>query len=63
MRKPAFPLPGATVSFDGGTGRTVGQIEQIQTDISNGAKVATIRLPCGGTTALPINHLRHKENQ
>jgi hypothetical protein len=54
---------GATVSFDAGAGRTVGLVEQIQTDISNGAKVATVRLPCGGTTALPINHLRQEAKQ
>jgi hypothetical protein len=55
--------PGTTVSFDGDTGSTVGQVEQIQTDITNGAKVATVRLPCGGTTALPINHLRQEATQ
>ncbi|NYE62216.1 hypothetical protein FHW58_003431 [Duganella sp. 1224] len=54
---------GATVSFDSDAGRTVGLVEQIQTDISNGAKVATVRMPCGGTTALPINHLRHEDTK
>lgn len=56
-------LPGTTVSFDGGAGKTIGQVEMIRTDISNGAKVATIRLPGGSTKALPINHLRQEANQ
>lgn len=51
---------GTTVSFEGDAGRTVGLVEKVQTDISNGAKVATVRLPGGGITALPINHLRHE---
>lgn len=64
MRNAHAPiLPGATVSFDGDAGSTVGRIEHIQTDITNGAKVATVRLPCGGTTALPINHLRHEDTK
>lgn len=54
---------GATVSFDSAAGRTIGLVEQIQTDISNGAKVATVRLPGGSTTALPINHLRHEDTK
>lgn len=53
-------LPGTTVSFDGGTGKMTGRVEMIRTDISNGAKVATVRLPGGGTKALPINHLRQE---
>jgi hypothetical protein len=62
-RANALIQPGTAVSFDGVGGPAVGLVEQIQTDISNGAKVATVRLPCGGITALPINHLRQEANQ
>jgi hypothetical protein len=55
--------PGATVSFHGDTGKQVGTVEHIVTDISNGAKVATVSTIDGGTVALPINHLRQEANQ
>lgn len=63
MKTQAPITPGTTVIVDGDTGGGVGLVEQIQTDITNGAKVATVRLPCGGTTALPINHLRQEAPQ
>lgn len=53
--------PGTHVSFDDATGTTTGRVELIRTDISNGAKVALVSLAGGGTTALPINHLRHED--
>ncbi|MYM65458.1 hypothetical protein GTP45_01245 [Pseudoduganella sp. FT55W] len=58
-----FVNPGDTVSFDSDAGKKIGTVDSIVTDITNGAKVATVRLPCGGTTALPINHLRQEANQ
>ncbi|SDH41780.1 MULTISPECIES: hypothetical protein [unclassified Duganella] len=55
--------PGATVSFHSDAGLQIGTVDHIVTDISNGAKVATVSTIDGGTVALPINHLRQEENQ
>lgn len=55
--------PGTTVSFDDGAEQKTGLVASIQTDISNGAKIATVGMPCGTTVALPINHLRQEEPQ
>lgn len=52
--------PGTLVSFDGCAGKTVGKVSMIQTDITNGARIATITLRDGGTVELPINHLRQE---
>lgn len=50
--------PNDAVTFDGVAGKETGKVESIRTDISNGAKLALVALANGGTTELPINHLR-----
>jgi hypothetical protein len=59
----AMIKPGTTVSFHGDAGLQTGTVDYIVTDISNGAKVATVSTIDGGTVALPINHLRQEATQ
>lgn len=58
-----FIYPGDSVSFDSDSGKQIGTVDYIVTDISNGAKVATVSTIGGGTVALPINHLRQEATQ
>lgn len=56
--------PGASVKFDSETGPQTGTVQEIKTDLTNGAKVALVRVP--GTMdntpwQIPVNELSHAE--
>lgn len=55
---------GTTVKFDSETGPQTGTVQEIKTDLTNGAKVALVRVP--GTLdntpwQVPVNELDHSE--
>jgi hypothetical protein len=55
---------GASVKFDSETGPQTGTVQEIKTDLTNGAKVALVRVP--GTMdntpwQIPVNELSHAE--
>ncbi|WP_027864279.1 hypothetical protein [Massilia alkalitolerans] len=56
--------PGSAVKFDSEAGPQTGTVHEIKTDISNGAKVALVRVAgtLGGQPwRVPVNELQHAE--
>jgi len=56
--------PGSAVKFDSENGPQTGTVHEIKTDISNGAKVALVRVAgtLGGQPwRIPVNELQHAE--
>lgn len=56
--------PGSTVKFDSEAGPQQGTVEDIKTDIGNGAKVAMVRVIGtldGAPWRVPVNELQHAE--
>ena len=56
--------PGSPVKFDSAAGPQVGTVEEIKTDIGNGARTALVRVT--GTLddapwRVPVNELQHAE--
>lgn len=55
---------GTSVKFDSETGPQTGTVQEVKTDLTNGAKVALVRVP--GTLdnmpwQVPVNELSHAE--
>ena len=56
--------PGTAVKFDSDTGPQTGTVQEIKTDLNNGAKVAFVRVPGTLDNApwqVPVNDLSHAE--
>lgn len=56
--------PGSAVKFDSDAGPQTGTVHEIKTDITNGAKVALVRVAGtlgGAPWRVPVNELTHAE--
>jgi len=56
--------PGSAVKFDSDAGPQTGTVHEIKTDITNGAKVALVRVAGtlgGAPWRVPVNELSHAE--
>lgn len=56
--------PGSTVKFDSEDGPQTGTVHEIKTDLTNGAKVALVRVEgtlSGQPWRVPVNELQHAE--
>ncbi|SFD84129.1 hypothetical protein [Massilia yuzhufengensis] len=56
--------PGSTVKFDSEDGPQTGTVHEIKTDLTNGAKVALVRVAgtlSGAPWRVPVNDLTHAE--
>lgn len=56
--------PGSPVKFDSEAGPQQGTVQQIMTDIGNGAKIAFVRVTGtldGAPWRVPVNELQHAE--
>ncbi|GGY67865.1 hypothetical protein [Pseudoduganella albidiflava] len=56
--------PGSPVTFESDAGPQHGTVAEIKTDVTNGAKIASVRVPGtmgGAPWTMPVNELSHAE--